>query len=180
MSRQPDEPSNLATRYSVSDTSWIKMLGLPLPSNDHTHEEYSGQSLVELALTLPLLLLILFGVLDLGRLFYAYVTLTNSAREGARIGTSNPANVNNAIKIGVEQEAANVLNLTDSNIVIDCAAYSDTPPYAYNAANCSSTTAGDRIRVTVNYNFEFVTLSILGLKNLTLSNYTSMAIVKPG
>ena len=42
-----------------------------------------GQSLVELALVLPLLALILLGILDLGRVFHAYITITNAAREGA-------------------------------------------------------------------------------------------------
>ena len=48
-----------------------------------------GQSLVEFALVLPLLVLIVFGVLDLGRAFYALITITNAAREGARYGITN-------------------------------------------------------------------------------------------
>jgi hypothetical protein len=43
-----------------------------------------GQSLVEFAILLPLLVLIVFGVLDLGRAFFALITITNAAREGAR------------------------------------------------------------------------------------------------
>jgi hypothetical protein len=43
-----------------------------------------GQSLVEFAILLPLLILIVFGVLDLGRAFFALITITNAAREGAR------------------------------------------------------------------------------------------------
>ena len=46
----------------------------------------SGQELVEFAVILPILLLILFGVADLGRLFHATVAITNAAREGARFG----------------------------------------------------------------------------------------------
>jgi Flp pilus assembly protein TadG len=43
-----------------------------------------GQALVEFALALPLLVLILVGVLDLGRAFYALIAVHNAAREGAR------------------------------------------------------------------------------------------------
>jgi hypothetical protein len=43
-----------------------------------------GQSLVELALVLPLLILLLSGMVDLGRAFYGYISITNGAREGAR------------------------------------------------------------------------------------------------
>ncbi|HAF49233.1 MAG TPA: pilus assembly protein TadE [Anaerolineaceae bacterium] len=42
-----------------------------------------GQSLVEFALVLPLLLLLILGALDFGRLFHAQIVLTNAAREGA-------------------------------------------------------------------------------------------------
>src|SRR5919108_6520180 len=42
-----------------------------------------GQSLVEFALILPAFLLLFAGVLDLGRVFYAHITVNNAAREGA-------------------------------------------------------------------------------------------------
>ena len=45
-----------------------------------------GQSLVELALVLPLITLILCGILELGIIFHSYLVLTNAAREGARAG----------------------------------------------------------------------------------------------
>ena len=43
-----------------------------------------GQSLVEMALVLPLLLLLVFGIIEFGRVFNAYIIVTNAAREGAR------------------------------------------------------------------------------------------------
>jgi hypothetical protein len=49
-----------------------------------------GQALVELAIALPLLVLIMIGVLDLGRAFFGVITITNAAREGARIAMSFP------------------------------------------------------------------------------------------
>lgn len=45
-----------------------------------------GQSAVEMALVLPVLLLVLFGITEFGRLLGAYVTVQNAAREGARLG----------------------------------------------------------------------------------------------
>lgn len=46
-----------------------------------------GQTLVEFALIIPIFILLLMGVLDLGRAVYAYHTLNNAAREGARQAT---------------------------------------------------------------------------------------------
>ncbi|GAA1820610.1 TadE/TadG family type IV pilus assembly protein [Planosporangium flavigriseum] len=43
-----------------------------------------GAAAVEMALILPLLLFVLFGIVDFGRLLNAQITLTEAAREGAR------------------------------------------------------------------------------------------------
>ena len=48
-----------------------------------------GQSLVEFALVLPILLLMLMGIVDAGRLIYTYNTVSNAARQGARIAIVN-------------------------------------------------------------------------------------------
>ena len=43
-----------------------------------------GQGTAELAIVIPLLALIAFGALDLGRIFSVQIALANAAREGAR------------------------------------------------------------------------------------------------
>jgi Flp pilus assembly protein TadG len=50
-----------------------------------------GQSLVEFALASPVILLLLLGTIDLGRMYSQYVALKNGAREGAGYGISKPA-----------------------------------------------------------------------------------------
>jgi Flp pilus assembly protein TadG len=47
----------------------------------------TGSELIELAIVLPLLLLIFAAIIDFGFLFQRYEALTNAAREGARLGT---------------------------------------------------------------------------------------------
>lgn len=44
-----------------------------------------GQSLVEFALILPIFVLLLVGIFDFGRAIYAFNTINNAAREGARL-----------------------------------------------------------------------------------------------
>jgi Flp pilus assembly protein TadG len=44
-----------------------------------------GQSLVEFALVLPLLLLLLLGIIQFGAVFNALITINAAAREGARL-----------------------------------------------------------------------------------------------
>jgi Flp pilus assembly protein TadG len=46
-----------------------------------------GQALVETALVLPILMLLVMGSADLGRVFYYAIAVTNASREAARQGT---------------------------------------------------------------------------------------------
>jgi Flp pilus assembly protein TadG len=48
-----------------------------------------GQTLVEFAFVLPLIVLLIFGAIELGRAVYVYNTLANSARQGARVAAVN-------------------------------------------------------------------------------------------
>lgn len=50
-----------------------------------------GTSTIEFAMTAPLLLLLLLGILDFGRALNAYVTVSNASREGLRFAARNPA-----------------------------------------------------------------------------------------
>ena len=45
-----------------------------------------GDAIVEFILVVPILLLILFGIMELGRVLDAWIVVQNAAREGARTG----------------------------------------------------------------------------------------------
>ncbi len=51
----------------------------------------AGSELVEMALTLPLLLLVLLAIVDFGLMFQRYEVIHNSAREGVRLAASSGA-----------------------------------------------------------------------------------------
>jgi len=53
----------------------------------HTLRRQDGQALVELALLLPMVCLLLFGITEFGRAYQAYLALGHAAREGVRIGS---------------------------------------------------------------------------------------------
>lgn len=57
-----------------------------------------GASTVELALVLPVLLLLLIGILDSARAINAYVTISNASREGAHYAALHPTAAPSAIK----------------------------------------------------------------------------------
>ena len=58
-----------------------------------------SQALIEFALVSPVLLLLLFGVVDIGRAVFYYDTISHAAREGARVAVraSNQLPANNDV-----------------------------------------------------------------------------------
>jgi Flp pilus assembly protein TadG len=95
-----------------------------------------GQSLVEFLVVLPVLLIIVAGLLDLGRLYYAYVAVTDAAGEGASYGAMHPDD-ENAIVARAVQATAGLVQLSDDRVTIQRSA--------------------DAVQVTVTYSFTLVT-----------------------
>ncbi|OGO18768.1 MAG: hypothetical protein A2Z14_06355 [Chloroflexi bacterium RBG_16_48_8] len=52
-----------------------------------------GQDLAEYALILPIFLLVVMSIFDMGRAVYSYSALQNSVREGARYGIIHPDDI---------------------------------------------------------------------------------------
>ena len=101
-----------------------------------------GQSLLEFALIVPILLIILAGVLDLGRLYYAYVAVTDAAAEGASYAAIHPQANERAEVLQRAQEASGALVQIDPTMV---------------QVDCPAIAAGAPITVTVSYSFTVAT-----------------------
>lgn len=70
-----------------------------------------GQSLVEFALVLPVLTLLVFGIIDYGRLFNEFLVISHASREGARAGIVAAATLS-TVNAAVKSAAPNRTNLT--------------------------------------------------------------------
>lgn len=121
-----------------------------------------GQSVAELALLLPVLLSILIGIVDLGRAFNAYITITNAAREGARYGSIHPNNISGIKAQAVAVASGSGLEITSDNVTI---------------ASCSG--AGNPCRVRVEYDFPLLTgfLDLRGDGMIHLTSEAEMVIL---
>ena len=73
-------------------------------------KERRGQALVEFALVIPIFLLLLVAIFDLGRAVFAYNTLTNAAREGARLAIVNQD------EASIVQHAKNASAIVELNV----------------------------------------------------------------
>ncbi len=69
-----------------------------------------GVAAVEFALVVPVLLLIIFGIIDFGRMLNAQITLTGAAREGVRLAALGYANA--AIQARVAAAAPDLTGVT--------------------------------------------------------------------
>lgn len=83
-----------------------------------------GAAAVEMALLLPILLIIIFGIIDFGRMLNAQVTLTEAAREGAR-AESLGADPDERV-----QEAAGRLGVVTTDVFEACPDGEDAIVYA--------------------------------------------------
>jgi Flp pilus assembly protein TadG len=92
--------------------------------NHHSPNYNHGQAIVELALILPVILLLMFAVGELTRVFYTRNVLYNAAREGARYLAFNPWDLSSAYsntKAAVAFEAMNSgVSIAPADIVIAC------------------------------------------------------------
>ena len=59
----------------------------------HFYKSQKGQSLVEFALVLPIFVVILFGIMEFGRLWEISNILTSAAREGVRVAAVSEPDV---------------------------------------------------------------------------------------
>jgi Flp pilus assembly protein TadG len=79
-----------------------------------------GQALLEVALTLPLLLLVAVGIFEFGRAYQTWQILTNAAREGARVAVL-PGVDDDAVEERVQEylEAGLIPDPDDADVTID-------------------------------------------------------------
>ena len=76
----------------------------------------SGQSLAEFALVLPIFLVLFFAVFDLGSAIFTFNSLTNAAREGARLAIVNQ---DTASVIARAETQVSVAEINAPNVSID-------------------------------------------------------------
>jgi Flp pilus assembly protein TadG len=117
-----------------------------------------GQSLVELALSFLLLMLILAGVFDLGSMFYTYLALRDTAQEGVIYGSYNPTDKTGII--GRIHASANWPIDADQISNIDVFWCSKTTTGACTSENGSTTLntscQGQKITVKIIYNYKLI------------------------
>jgi Flp pilus assembly protein TadG len=160
-----------------------------------------GQSLVELAMSLVVLLILIAGLVDLGRAFFTYIALRDAAQEGASYATvinsealenADVANYCAAItnRVIITSETTGTPGISNGPVDLRELAESGavTIETTINGTDCASISAADvcmggAVTVSVNYDEFPITMpflgSILGTQSLALSATVVDTILTP-
>lgn len=155
-------------------------------------KRFKGQGMVELALVLPLFLLLLYGIFEVGRLVFMYSAVLNASREAARYaGAADAVRANDASYLeyykdceGIRARAQNIsgfVNLTATNAIT--ISYDSGPGTGSIETSCEALRSsgrtlalGDRVNVTVTAIFSPI-VPVLNIAEIPISSTTSRSIV---
>ena len=128
-----------------------------------------GQALAEMAIILPVLMLLVFGIIEMSNAWRTFQVVTNSAREGARTailpGSDEPA-IRERVRRTLEGGG---LIFDQANITVECIGTDGNPV----GTVCSS--SGEEARIGIGYPFTFQVLGVLAdLVPITITSTTAM------
>ena len=112
----------------------------------------TGSSLLELTIGFPFMMLLLMGVIDLGRAFHSAITLQGAAQAGAQRGITDLAYANNA----AAQEKAGLSDTQDlDGVTVQASKYCQcgTGPQVACTTTCTWTKLRVYVRVTATQDF---------------------------
>lgn len=162
-------------------------------------EKESGQSLVEMAMSIVFLTILVAGVVDLGRAFFTYIALRDAAQEGAayasvaRIYREGPMECAEIINRARSTSNTQIVNLSQAQIDIFYYDFYDinlTNPYACGSLDPENSAADNRhacfgstvvVRATF-ANFPMVTPfmgTILGTQTIPISASIEDTVLTP-
>ena len=112
--------------------------------------DQKGAALIEFTIIFPLLMVLIFGIVEFGLILYNQQVITNASREGARAGiVARDPRLDNA---GIE---AVVNHYTQNRLISFGGSYAE-PMTSVNHAG--GTSFGNDLSVTVSYDYEFLVL----------------------
>ena len=134
----------------------------------------SGQSMLELAVTLPALLALIFCFIELCMMFYSYNMISESAREGTRYamvhGATCPTSANPTCMVTATQVNTYVSGLGWPNLGGGTVAVATSYPDGNEAI-------GSRVRVQVTYVFP-ITMPYVPTNSISMSTTSQMNIIQ--
>lgn len=139
-----------------------------------------GQSLTEFAISLVILLTLLAGVVDLGRMFFAYIIIRDAAQEGAVYGSIAPKDDLDSFKSNVEERVKTAFSdpSDPSKMPIDISNLAVQTDII--GATCATPGSGIRVRVDYSVPISMPFLgALVGAQEMNMSATVENAILSP-
>lgn len=141
-------PKNVAASV---DRQLRRLTGRPLRAR-----EDGGQSLVEFVLVLPVLLVLVFGIIEFANAWRTSQIVTNAAREGARMAVLPQNDGVEGITTRVKSYLHNSsLDSAEAVVDVDCDSNGDGT-FDQQDQECSSSGGAQRINVQYDFTFSFL------------------------
>lgn len=146
----------------------------------------SGDSLVELALLLPILTMLLLGTVDLGRLAYVSIELSNAARAGVQYGQQNSTTSSDltGMQTAATNDATDLVGANKGNLTAVASYWCQCSDGSSVTPNCSPSAPACATTHSVNY-VKVVTTATYkpwfpcpGIPSST--NFSSQAVMRAG
>ena len=101
-----------------------------------------GQSVLEIALLMPVLCLLLLGIIEMGRYAEISILVSNAARAGVQYGAQNPATAadNTGIQTAALNDAQNGCQGSSTSNCLTVVPVANTPTMGYALCGCSGST----------------------------------------
>ncbi len=159
-------------------------------------EQPRGQGIVEFAIVLPVVLMVVFGIIEVGFLIFSYSSVNSASREAARYGIAigdvgagqRYYDCTGIVTAGMRIGRFAGMDTSDFTIVYDNGPDEGDGSYMQKYSSCADLAShngadtirfGDRIVVTVNHDYHPI-VSIMGLNinPFTMTSTSSRTIVK--
>lgn len=153
--------------------------------DDRPHRHRRGQSLVEFAIVLPILLLLTLVALDFGRVYLGWINLQNMSRIAANLAANNPtawSSGNTAVQTKYQNEIKNDALATNCQLpLVAGVRTAPNPVFIDRNGNGATDDIGDAASVSLSCTFDLITPGIKNIvgNSLTVSS-SSVFPVKSG
>jgi Flp pilus assembly protein TadG len=144
-----------------------------------------GQAMIETAMVLPILMILLLGIIEVGRYAYLAIVVASSARAGAIYGAQNLVDAVNTA--GIAAAAQNDANLgtydstTKTGLYVNTASEllpSSGPPSASFLSPCTTISDGDSPLPYVIVKTQYTAKSLFSSKTLTFNGCAQMQVAQ--
>jgi len=159
--------------------------------------DVAGQGLAEFALVLPIFLLVVFGMVDVGRVVWATDNITNAAREGARYASIHGGSFITTCPVGpsmtgtpspscptwspdskqpIRDAARAYFDPTNSGASIWVCYYTTTSCSGDTDQSAATNARGTYVTVTIQMSVPILTGTLLGLHGFTVNAHSTVLV----